>query len=468
MIPGVHRRLLAALRRFALPCYNPRAYTGKERPVAVPQQLRRNVILALTLLTLVACSAQGASLSTTPQPAAPAPARTILILWHAWPPPADRALAAVVERFNRGNPRMQVVIQTRQVVSLRDELASAVAEGAGPHLAIVPSHTLGALAEEGALLSLDGLLAAQELERLLPAALGAAQVRSREGPRLYGVPLTFDTLALYYNKANFSAAPPGDTDSLLRVARGLSDNRSDPPVWGLAYNLNLDRTIGYLYAFGGRVFDDQGNLVLGLDGRAGTEAWLEWLLVLREDEGLLASLDGITVDNALLSQRALMTIDWAHAAGRYRALWAGNLGVAPLPRLSETNRLPQPYVRSDTLVLNARLGDGPERAAALAFTRHLMTEASQRDLLRAGRQPALMSLDLNAADLAISPELREAARVFRAQAEAGLPMPNTRAATEIVWPVLIDMQSGVLRRLLTPAQAVENADTALRARLDQP
>jgi hypothetical protein len=30
------------------------------------------------------------------------------------------------------------------------------------------------------------------------------------------------------------------------------------------------------------------------------------------------------------------------------------------------------------------------------------------------------------------------------------------------------MQSGVLRRLLTPAQAVENADTALRARLDQP
>lgn len=97
-----------------------------------------------------------------------------------------------------------------------------------------------------------------------------------------------------------------------------------------------------------------------------------------------------------------------------------------------------------------------------------MTEASQRDLLRAGRQPALMSLDLNAADLAISPELREAARVFRAQAEAGLPMPNTRAATEIVWPVLIDMQSGVLRRLLTPAQAVENADTALRARLDQP
>lgn len=436
--------------------------------MVVPQQMRRLMILALTLLVLSACSARGATLSTTPQPAAPAPARTILILWHAWPPPADRALAAVVEGFNRGNPGIQVVIQTRQVTSLRDDLASAVAEGAGPHLSIVPSHTLGSLAEEGALLPLDGLLAAQELERLLPTALGAAQVRYREGPRLYGVPLTFDTLALYYNKANFSAAPPGDTDSLLRVARGLSDNRSDPPVWGLAYNLNLDRTIGYLYAFGGRIVDDQGNLVLGLDGRDGTEAWLDWLLVLREDEGLLASLDGITVDNALLSQRALMTIDWAHAVDRYGALWSGNLGVAPLPRLSETNRLPRPYVQSDTLVLNARLGDGPERAAAITFARHLITETSQRELLRAGRQPVLMSLDLNAADLAIAPELREAARVFRSQAEAGLPMPNTRVAIETVWPVLIDMQGGVLRRLLTSAQAVENADTTLRARLDQP
>lgn len=436
--------------------------------MVVPQQMRRLMILALTLLVLSACSARSATVSTTPQPAAPAPARTILILWHAWPPPADRALAAVVEGFNRGNPGIQVVIQTRQVTSLRDDLASAVAEGAGPHLSIVPSHTLGSLAEEGALLPLDGLLAAQELERLLPTALGAAQVRYREGPRLYGVPLTFDTLALYYNKANFSAAPPGDTDSLLRVARGLSDNRSDPPVWGLAYNLNLDRTIGYLYAFGGRIVDDQGNLVLGLDGRDETEAWLDWLLVLREDEGLLASLDGITVDNALLSQRALMTIDWAHAVDRYGALWSGNLGVAPLPRLSETNRLPQPYVQSDTLVLNARLGDGPERAAAITFVRHLITETSQRELLRAGRQPVLMSLDLNAADLAIAPELREAARVFRGQAEAGLPMPNTRAAIETVWPVLIDMQGRVLRRLLTPAQAVENADTTLRARLDQP
>ncbi|NWF79107.1 MAG: extracellular solute-binding protein [Chloroflexi bacterium] len=433
--------------------------------MTVAQQVRRILVLGLALLSLVACSTQSAGPAPTPPPA-PAGSRTLLVLWHAWPRPEDRALAMAVERFNRTNPGIQVLLQSRQIASLRDDLASAVAEGGGPHMAIVPSHTLGSLAEEGALLPIDGLIAASEVDRLLPAAVGAAQVRGRDGAVLYGLPLTFDTLALYYNRANFSAAPPTDSDALLRVARGLTDTRSTPPVWGLAYNLSLDRTIGYLYAFGGRVFDETGAVVLGLDGRAGTEAWLNWLLALREDAGLLASMDGITVDNALQTQQALMTIDWAHALSSYGALWPGKLGVAPLPRLASPNRAPQPYVQSDTLVLNARLGDGPERAAASAFARHLLSEPVQREFLRAGRQPVLLSLDLAADDPAVSAELRAAAEVFRAQAQAGLPMPNSRAASDIVWPVLSDMHSSALRRLATPAQAVENADAILRARLE--
>jgi hypothetical protein len=36
---------------------------------------------------------------------------------------------------------------------------------------------------------------------------------------------------------------------------------------------------------------------------------------------------------------------------------------------------------------------------------------------------------------------------------------------EVIWPLLTDMHSNSLRRLLTPAQAVEGADAALRARL---
>jgi maltose-binding protein MalE len=334
-------------------------------------------------------------------------------------------------------------------------------------MAILKSHTIGSLAEAGSLLPLDSLLTEAELSQMLPAALGSAQVSSSPTSHaLYGVPLTFDTLALYYNKANFASAPPGDTTALLAVARGLTDTRSSPPTWGMALNLNLDRTIGYLYAFGGRVFDDQRNLVLGLDGRDGTEAWLSWLASLHSDERILASTDGIAVDNALMTREALMTFDWSYALGTYQGLWHENMGVAPLPRLSDGDRAPQPYVQSDVIVLNARIS-AAERQAAVDFIRYLTSVDAQADLLRAGRQPSLLSLDISAAK-DVDPQIRAAAFVFRAQAQQGQPMPNSRQANDLVWGVLSDMHASVLRRLLAPDQAVTGADSTLRKRLGLP
>lgn len=435
--------------------------------MSIPRYIGRLLCACLVLLALAACGGTSA-LAPTEGPVASAPARTVLILWHAWPQPEERALAAIVERYNRATLGVQVVLQSRPSVSLLADLSSAVAAGGGPHLAIIPGHTLGGLAEAGSLLPIDGLVPKGELERLLPAAVGAAQVRSATGATLYGVPLTFDTLALYYNKAYFTGDPPADTDELLRVARGITDTGSDPPFWGLAYNLSLDRTIGYLYAFGGRVFDDSGAVALGLDGRTGAEAWLNWLLALREDARILASLDGVAVDSALMTQQAAMTVDWAHAVRSYSAIWPGSLGVAPLPHLAGSGSAPQPYVQSDVLVLNARLGAQAEQPAAVAFARYLISEPVQRELLRAGRQPVLLSLDLGEEDVAVPLDLRAAAQAFRAQAEGGLPMPNSRSAAEVVWPMLTDMQGSALRRLLTPEQAVDGADAALRARIAAP
>lgn len=434
--------------------------------MTITRQIRRALSAWLALVSLVACTASGVAPSPTTAPTNDG--RSVLVLWHAWPAPASRALATSIERFNRANPGVQVLIQSRPATSLRDDLVAAVAEGGGPHIALLPSHTLGALVDSGVILPTEALLPAEELVRLLPAALGAARVADADGATLYGLPVSFDTLALYYNRANFTGAPPGDTTALFETARGLSNTGGDPPLWGLAYNLSLDRTIGYLYAFEGQVFDEQGQVTLGLAGRAGAEAWLAWLADLRDDPRLLAGLDGVVIDSALTSQQAVMTIDWAHALDTYSALWPGSLGVAPLPRLTPGDGIPRPYLQSEVLVLNARLGTASERNAVGAVARHLVAEPTQRELLRAGRQPVLMSLDLNADDAALSADLRTAALAFRAQGERALPMPNSRAANEIVWNVLFDMHANAVRRLISPAQAVESADAALRARLVAP
>lgn len=419
------------------------------------------LIACLLLIILAACGAasSGGSAptpSTAPNPAAPP---ITLVLWHAWPSPEQRTLAVLVDRYNRSNRLVRIILQAKSIATLTSELRGAALEGSGPHLILVQSHTLGALAQEGLLLPLDDLVSAVEREQLLPSALGGAQAQDVRGElHLYGLPITFDTLALYYNRANV-LNPPANTATLLDSARGLTQ----PPIWGFAYTLSLDRTIGYLYAFGGRIFDDQGNLVLGTEGRLGTERWLEWLLTLRQDQQLLAGTDSIAIDRALKAQQVLMAIDWAHALPTYRDLWKENLGVAILPRLSEEDRFPQPYVQSDVISINARVMDTAEQRAALDFARYLLNEEAQNELLQAGKQPTMLGLSLTG-----NTPHEEAARVFRAQAQQSLPMPNSRAANEIVKDILERMQVSVLRGLATPADAVTRADTLLRERLGLP
>ncbi|WP_298821142.1 sugar ABC transporter substrate-binding protein [Chloroflexus sp.] len=417
------------------------------------QFLFRHLFL-LWLLACVACAAP-----STGVPSAQSN-RVILRLWHAWPAADSRVLQTLVDQFNQAHPQWQIVVQARPAVSLPTDLVTAVNEGSGPHLALVQSHTLGLLASAGSIRSLDDLLSPADLQSLLPAAVGAARATVGDQPALFGMPINFDTLALYYNRANV-LQPPTSVDELLLMARALTDRDRVPPVWGLAYNLSLDRTIGYLYAFGGRVFDEQGAVVLGDSGRPGTERWLAWLAGLYRDEQVLATLDGVVVDRVLQAREAIMTIDWAHAQADYRAIWNDQLGVTTLPILAETEQAPQPYVQADVIVVNARLTDPDAQAAVQAFMRYMVAVDSQRMLLAIGRQPTQLALQLSDNDLADRVQLA-AARAFRAQAQHGLPMPADRIANELVWTTLSDMQLSAVRGLLTPEQAVTVADETLR------
>jgi maltose-binding protein MalE len=383
-----------------------------------------------------------------------------LLLWHAWPAPEHQVLATLIDRYNQSHAQTQVIPHAMPLSSLTAELRTATLVGGGPHLIILKSHTIGGLAQEDLLLPLDGHISTSTRNRLLPTALDGARVQTASGSHaLYGLPLTLDTLVLYYNQANLNV-PPRNTATLLRTARGLTDATTQPPVWGLAYTLSLDKTIGYLYAFGGRIFDEEGNLILGSTGRAGVEQWLEWLLQLHQDQQILAVNDGIIVDSALTSQEALMTIDWTHALPEYQALWGDQLGVAPLPVLSGPNRPPQPYVQSESISINARVVDTDEQQAVLDFAHYLLTEEAQTVLLAAGKQPAVRNL--NPQDTSRAWEL---ARTVQVQAQQGRAMPNSPVMNDIVLEELERMQLKVLRNLATPAEAVTAAEIALRQRL---
>ncbi|MEN9935498.1 MAG: hypothetical protein RLZZ387_2077 [Chloroflexota bacterium] len=421
--------------------------------------LARLAALALLLALLAACA--GPSTSGLAPTAAPAPGGVTLVIWHGWSGEERQTLGRLVERYNRLHPEGRVSMVSVPLATFAAELRSAAAAGGGPHLALIPNSWVGELAAQGVLLQVDELLTEDERAAMIPAALGGAQAADAEGAqRLYGLPIVFDTLALYYNTANLSA-PPADTGTLISSARGLGDPSAEPPIWGLALNLSLDNTLGYMYAFDGRIFGEDGGLALGTEGRAGAERWLAWLRGLSVDAQMFARPDSsIHVDRELQDGRALMTFDWAHQISVYRNLWGERMGVAPLPRLSETGRSPRPYVRSDVLTINS-LASPAERDAALAFMRFMAGDEAQLALLAIDMQPARRDLPLEGDDQRLI-----AARAFRTQAEEGLPMPNGLARS-VVEQELKVMQRQVLMGLALPSDAVTEADRRLRERLEQ-
>ncbi|GAB4109724.1 MAG: extracellular solute-binding protein [Roseiflexaceae bacterium] len=403
---------------------------------------------------LSACSTPSTPVAT-PTPVGVA---TTLLLWHGWSGSARQVLSQQVERFNRQRLGARVILQSVPLANFATDVRGAAAAGSGPHLMLIPNTWVGDLATESALLDLEPRLSVDQRRDLLPAALGGAQIRQSDGTQqLFGLPICFDTVALFYNRANI-LAPPTDTNALLASARGLSAPDAQPPIWGLALNLSLDMMIGYLYAFGGQIFDPAGQLVLASSGRSGAERWLNWVRELANDRRILARIDhSIAVDHEIKGGRALATLDWAHQLGTYRSLWGEQIGVAPLPVLAETNMAAQAPVRSDLIALNARIG-AQEVEQALGFARFLIGEEAQFAFLRANMQPA-RALPLDERDVQML-----AAQAIRRQAEQGLPMANG-SERAIIEHELRVMLRQVVNGLAEPADSVTTTDRRLRERL---
>jgi ABC-type glycerol-3-phosphate transport system substrate-binding protein len=419
----------------------------------------RSLLLCLLLIILTSCATSNQQ-STTPVSTAPAnigDGGVTLTLWHGWSGAKRQTLNRLVDEYNRRHPNGRILALSAPLSTFIDNMRDDTAHGAGPHLMLIHSGWIGELAQMNVLLPLDAVVSAAEREKLLPVTLAGAQARTDTEPQLYGLPICFDTLALFYNTANFSE-PPRTTQDMVR-AGALGDPAANPPRWGFAINLSVDTTIGYLYAFGGRVFDEEGNLTLGDAGRAGAEQWLSWQAQLNGNQQLLTRANsGADIDRALTNQQVLMTFGWANQLENYRRVWGENMGIAPLPILSETNQPPQPYVQSNVLAINSRVDDQQRRVAS-DFLSFMTSEASQRVLLEADIQPSRNDLPLDGD----TPQVI-AARVFRSQAERGQPMPNG-LDRHAVRRELELMQQAVLSGRADPPTAVAEADARLRTAL---
>ncbi|HEY3229590.1 MAG TPA: extracellular solute-binding protein, partial [Roseiflexaceae bacterium] len=191
--------------------------------VIVPHTIIRGMAAGLLIILLAACDpTAGAAPVPTPASSGTANANVTLVLWHGWGGAERQALSRLVDRFNEQHPNGRVLLQPMPLATMASDLRAAVAAGSGPHIVLIPNSWVGGLAEAGALRPLDDMLARPDQDAPLPSTIGGARAPDRDGiTHLYGLPINFDTLALYYNTANI-LTPPDDTAKLLETARGLS------------------------------------------------------------------------------------------------------------------------------------------------------------------------------------------------------------------------------------------------------
>lgn len=346
----------------------------------VPKRLPIFLILAAILL-LAGCNdiqAENADLAGR------------ILVWHAWNETEAETFNKLIASFNAVTPEVKVIVRSIDSLKLYNSMAQDLSKlglddetilrelyiqgaslGLGPDLLIGSSDWVQPLADLGLIHNLNDS-AEIDLEPYLPAAVETLRYHDK----IYGLPLSLRTRALYYNK-KLVQTPPETLDALLvQVGQGQE----------IALNIGFDRAFWGIPAFGGPSTDENSRPILNQEGIAG---WLTWLKRLQESPYAILDNDNETLANLFKAGQSAFYVGESEELNDLRAaLGADVIGVAPLP--AGPNGPAGPLLRTEALMFNTYSSPAQARTA-LKLAQFLTSVEQQIRLLRgdqADRIPA--------------------------------------------------------------------------------
>jgi sn-glycerol 3-phosphate transport system substrate-binding protein len=271
-----------------------------------------------------------------------APAQKVtLVLWHSYSGVRQQLFDTLIKEFNKANPAINVKTEYGgSLWSMRDKLLTAIAGGAGPHLAEIDSYWTPIFAKPGSLVNLEPFIAADAKFNKADLARASLQSTQYLGAS-YSVPFNLSTIVMYYNKPLFKTAgldpnkPPADWSEFVDYCRRLTvDKNGDgtPDQRGLTFPNKANMgAVWYWLAFffqqEGKLFNEALNAG-AFNSEAGLKATDLWRLLARE--GLMSLSPGSADFEAEL---AAMELSSSSVMGRYRDnMGNARFGLAGLPR----------------------------------------------------------------------------------------------------------------------------------------
>lgn len=364
-----------------------------------------------------------------------------LVIWEQMDPKEVERFDRHLQKYMLDHPNVKVEHSHFSTEDLRSQYQNAANAGGGPDLVYGPSDQVGPFSVLKIIQPLDTIVPPDTLRTFHPAAFDTLDGHIWALPDQIGNHLT-----LVYNR-DLVPEPPADWDALVSAAKAHTvDDNGDgtPDRYGLVFETTEPFwAVPFLTGCGGWVMDANHQPTLGTP--AMTDA-LTLLLDLKDVHKVLPRECNYQLSDTLFKEKKAAFIingPWSWQA----YIDAGvNIGLAPIPRLNSTGRMPAPMAAAKGYSVNANVK--PDRMAAVLDLLHYLTSA-----------PVVADF----ADLLILPSRRDvldSPRVSgnpllaasRAQYDAGRRMPVV-PEMRAIWDAMRPLQQSVINGELRPDAA---------------
>lgn len=216
--------------------------------------------LSITLLT-GCCESGGASGSSN--------SKVVLTFWNTMEGREAQVMPEVLEAFHKKYPDISVKEEHLDFYEAREKFIQSTGEGKGPDLMRADRFWIDKLVDKELIAGIEESEISEELADMVPVA---REFVSRKG-KVWGIPISLDSLAMFYNKAHFrekSLKVPTNFDEFYNTAEKLTDASRNR--FGFFIYPNGWYFEPFFFGFGGQYFDPSGNLAIKSDaGRKSME-----------------------------------------------------------------------------------------------------------------------------------------------------------------------------------------------------
>jgi len=369
----------------------------------------------------------------------PAVADSTVTLWHAYRGKESDALNQVAAAFNAKKSGIELKVVSIPYDAFADKITAAIPRGKGPDLFIFAQDRIGDWAASGLIEPVDFWLDDTLKKAFLPPTLDALAYDDA----VYGLPLAFKMVALFYNTKLVKAAPE-TTDDLIAQAKKATDAKAGK--YGLVYeNANFYHHGAWMQGFGARVFTAKKPT---LDAQPSIDA-LVFAQDLAKNQGVMPQEVTATLVTTLFNKgQAAFVINgpWFMAEIDKGVAYK----VAVLPAISKAGgKKAAPFLTTEAVIMSAKTAD---KKAAFEVMKYLTSVEAGKTMALTGRQTSARREVYD--DAAVAKD--ELLMTFKKQLETAVPMPNT-PAMRMVWAPMTSAMNKVINGNVAPDAALHEA-----------